>query len=169
MMAFPDCFATPRLRAERLREEHLDAIRAMDTDARYMALLGGTRDLAQTAAYMAKNLQHWSDHGFGVWVLRDEHWQRVVGRGVLRHVDVEGTDEVELGYGFHPQYWGHGLGTEIARKLLRIGHTELRLATLVALTRYANIASQRVLTKTGLVYERDITYDGVLHMLYRSL
>jgi hypothetical protein len=40
-MPFPDSFATSRLRAERLTPAHFDALRAMDGDPEYMALLGG--------------------------------------------------------------------------------------------------------------------------------
>lgn len=167
-MPFPDSFATSRLRAERLTPHHWDAVRAMDCDADFMALLGGTRDAAQTQAYMDWNLQHWSDHGFGLWILRDTDG-RAAGRAAIRHLDVEGTDEVELGYGFHPPYWRRGLATEVAKELLRLGRDELRLPTLVAITRHANVGSQRVLEKTGLIYERDIDHQGVPHLLYRSV
>jgi ribosomal-protein-alanine N-acetyltransferase len=167
-MPFPDSFSTARLRAERLAADHLDAIREMDTDPQFMALLGGIRDEVETQAYMARNLKHWSDYGFGLWVLRDAQDERVAGRCVIRHLDVGGTDEVELGYGFHPQYWGRGLATEIAKTLLQFGRHELRLPSLVAITHHANLGSQRVLVKTGLVYQRDVDHEGVPHLLYRS-
>ena len=167
-MTFPESFATARLRAERLSADHLADIRAMDTDATYMALLGGTRSEAETRLYMARNLQHWDENGFGLWMLRDADHQ-IVGRCVLRHLDVEGTDEVELGYGLHPQYWGRGLATEIARELLRLGLEHLHRPSIVAITRHDNIGSQRVLVKTGLVYERDVHHEGVPHLLYRSI
>lgn len=132
-----------------------------------MALLGGTRSEDETRAYMARNLQHWDDFEFGLWLLRDLEG-RVAGRCVLRHLDVQGTDEVELGYGLHSQYWGRGLATEVARELLRLGLEELRRPSIVAVTRHDNLGSQRVLVKTGLVYERDVDHDGVPHMLFRS-
>ena len=166
-MTFPDSFGTDRLRAERLSAGHWEAIRAMDGTPVFMALLGGPRTEAQTRAYMDRNLQHWTVHGFGLWILRDTGDQ-IIGRGAIRHLDVEGTDEVELGYGFYPAYWGRGLATEIARKFLQLALAELRLPTMVAITRHANVGSQRVLEKTGLVFERDIVEDGVPHMLYRS-
>jgi RimJ/RimL family protein N-acetyltransferase len=165
--SFPDFFETARLRAERLRPHHFHAVRAMDGDAEYMAQLGGLRDAAGTTAYMERNLKHWDDYNFGLWILRDRAGA-VAGRAVLRHLLVEGTDEVELGYGFHTRYWGQGLATEIAKELLRLGREELHRPTLVAITTPANIGSQRVLIKTGLVYERDIDHDGVVHQLYRS-
>ncbi|MGE5802617.1 MAG: GNAT family N-acetyltransferase [Gemmatimonadota bacterium] len=171
-MTFPDSFLTARLHAERLTPNHFDAIRAMDSDAQYMALLGGPRTEWLTREYMARNLRHWDDYNFGLWILRDGAGagaEAVAGRCVLRHLDVEGTDEIELGYGLHTRYWGRGLATEIATELLRLGRTELKRASLVAITRPENVASQRVLIKTGLAYERDIMYDGVLHQLYRSV
>src|SRR6266566_3265639 len=147
-MPFPETFTTTRLTAERLRSQHFAAIRAMDSDPAYMALLGGPRSALGTRGYMARNLQHWDDYGFGLWILRDS------------------ADEVELGYGFHTKYWGQGLATEIATELLRLGRHELGLPTLVAITTAANLGSQRVLIKAGLVYERDIDHEGVPHQLY---
>lgn len=164
-----DTFSTARLRAERLSPGHLAALRGMDRDPQFMALLGGPRDEAQTAAYLARNLQHWDDYGFGLWILREAGEPRVAGRALLRHLLVEGQDEVELGYGFHPEFWGCGLGTEIATACLRVGREQLRLPSVVAITRSVNLASQRVLTKAGLVYERDVTHEGIPHLLFRSM
>ena len=162
-----ESFTTQRLSAERLTEAHFGDIRAMDSDPQYMALLGGPRSEPDTRAYLARNLKHWDDFGHGLWMLRDVEGQ-MAGRCVLRHLDVEGTDEVELGYGFHTQYWGRGLATEIARKLLRLGREELGRPSIVAITRPDNLGSQRVLVKTGLMYERDVDYEGIPHQLYRS-
>lgn len=167
-MPFPESFTTTRLRAERLSAEHFEDIRAMDGDPAYMALLGGIRDVAGTRAYLARNLQHWDDHNFGLWILRDSTGE-VAGRAVLRHLLVEGVDEVELGYGFHVRYWGRGLATEVAQELLRLGREELRRPSLVAITTAANLGSQRVLEKVGLMYERDVDQDGAPHRLYRSV
>jgi RimJ/RimL family protein N-acetyltransferase len=164
---FPESFATARLRAERLLPEHFDAIRAMDSDALYMARLGGTRTESQTREYLTRNLKHWDQYDCGLWMLRDLDGA-IAGRCVLRHLDVEGTDEVELGYGLHARYWGKGLATEVAKELLRLGRTALARDTLVAVTRPENLGSQRVLVKTGLALEREIAYDGVPHLLFRS-
>jgi ribosomal-protein-alanine N-acetyltransferase len=140
----------------------------MDRDPDFMAMLGGVRDEAQTAAYLERNLNHWSDHGFGLWMLRESVDHRFAGRAVLRHLLVEGTDEVEVGYGFYPEFWGRGLAPEIATACLHFARTELRLASIVAITLPANLRSQRVMTRVGLVYERDLTHEGLRHVLFRS-
>jgi len=110
----PDSFSTARLEAERLTSEHLPELLRMHRDPAVMAQLGGVRDPEQTAAYLARNLQHWADYGFGLWILCATGGGDPIGRAVLRHLDVEGADEIEVGYAFYPAWWGRGLATEIA-------------------------------------------------------
>ena len=162
-----ESFSTPRLRAVRVTESHWLDLRRMDENEQFMALLGGVRDKAGTVAYLEMNVKHWSDHGFGMWMLHDAASSAVIGRAILRHLDVEGVDEIEIGYGFMPEYWGRGLATEVARACVCMGFDRLDVASLVAITTPANLGSQHVLRKTGLKYERDIVHIGVPHQLFR--
>jgi RimJ/RimL family protein N-acetyltransferase len=127
------------------------------------------RDEDQNAAYLARNLQHWNDHGFGLWILRGLGGGPPVGRAVLRHLLVEGVDEVEVGYAFYPAFWGKGFATEIATACLAVGRERLHLKTIVAVTSQANAASQHVLRKVGLEYERDFMENGNLCALFRTI
>ena len=163
-----ESFSTSRLLAERLRPAHRADLRRMDQDERFMAHLGGVRDEAGTERYLNWNLAHWLEHGFGLWMLRERETGVMIGRAVLRHLEVEGVDEVETGYGFLPEFWGRGLATEITRSCLGIGHDQLGLASIVAVTVPANTASQRVLRKAGLEYEREIVHNGQVHLLFRD-
>jgi len=163
-----DSFSTPRLLAERLTPAHLPDVRRMDQNEGFMAHLGGVRDEAATLAYLERNLAHWATYGFGLWMLRDPARATLIGRAVLRHLDVEGADEVEVGYGFYPEYWGRGLATEAARACVRIGRARLGLASVVAVTLPTHAASQRVMVKAGLAYEREIVHEGLPHVLFRT-
>jgi RimJ/RimL family protein N-acetyltransferase len=163
-----DSFSTPRLFAERLTNAHLPDLIRMDRDEAFMASLGGVRDEPETSIYLERNLEHWAEYGFGIWMLRDRETDAVIGRGVLRHLDVDGVDEVEVGYGFLPRFWGRGLATEVARACIDIGQRQLALPSIVAITRPTNLASQRVMEKAGLVREREIVHAGVPHVLFRT-
>ena len=163
----PDSFSTARLDADRLTSEHLPELRRMHRDPAVMAALGGVRDEEQTAAYLARNLRHWADHGFGLWILREVGGRDPVGRAVLRHLLVEGVDEVEVGYAFYPGFWGRGLATEVATACLAFGREHLQLATIVGVTKPSNRASQHVLLKVGLAYERDFLHEGARSALFR--
>ena len=122
-----DQFRTGRLLADRLSAEHLPLLRLMDRDPQVMKWLGGVRDDAGLGTYLERNLAHWELFGYGVWVLRSLESGDFAGRAVLRHVDVDGVDEVEVGYGFLPEYWGRGFATEITGACLRLAREDVGL------------------------------------------
>ncbi|HET9709850.1 MAG TPA: GNAT family N-acetyltransferase [Gemmatimonadales bacterium] len=163
-----ETFTTERLQAERLTLQHLPEVRRMHQDAAVMARLGGVRTEQQTAAYLDRNLRHWADYGFGLWILRERGGSVPVGRAVLRHLTIDEADEVEVGYAFYQPYWGRGLATEIASHCVALAERELGLGTVVGLTDPVNRASRHVLEKIGLTYERDCVHEDHLSALFRK-
>jgi RimJ/RimL family protein N-acetyltransferase len=132
-----------------------------------MAQLGGVRDLEASEAYLARNLAHWETYGFGLWLLRRRDAPEIVGRACLRHLQIDDGDEIELGYGFYPASWGQGLATEVALACVSHGFERLGCDSLVALTRPTNLASQHVMSKAGLTFERHLLHVDEPHVLYR--
>ena len=55
----------------------------------------------------------------------------------------------ELGYAFHPATWGQGYATEMARESLTWADRTLASPEIVAFAHPDNVASRRVLEKTG--------------------
>lgn len=165
-LAAPESFETTRLLAERLRPEHAEVIHAMHQDPAHMATLGGVRTAEQSAEYMRRNLQHWDEHGFGVWLLRDRRSGEVVGRVLLRYLELGGATEVEVGYSLMPEYWGRGLAAEAAGRCLEIGRECLGLRRVIAVTLPDNARSRRVMEKLGMTYEREGEHAGLPHVLY---
>ena len=96
-MAALDRFTTARLRAERLRPGDFGEVRRMHLDAVAMEHLGGVRDEAGTTAYFERNLKHWRDHGFGLWIVYERNGVEPIGRAMLRWLRVDDTDEVRSG------------------------------------------------------------------------
>ncbi len=112
-----DELQTPRLLLNRMRAEDLDDLTRMHLDADVMATLGGVRSPAETKEWLKWKLDHWERHGFGLWLARERHSGRFVGRGGLHHVEIEGRDEIEVAYSLLAEFWGHGLATELAPKV----------------------------------------------------
>jgi len=158
---------TERLLLERLRATHADDLGRLHRDERVMATLGGVRPEAETLRVLAECEQHWEQHGFGLWAVREKATGTFAGRGGLKHTHVGGHDEVEVAYAFLPQYWGQGLATELAAASVRAGFDVLRLPDLVCFTLTTNRASQRVMEKVNFRYERDVLHAGLPHVLYR--
>ena len=162
-----DRVETKRLVGERMREEHFDYMRAMDTDRDVMATLGGVRSENETWESLRSGLEHWERHGFGPWVFHVRETGEPVASAALRHVHIGGRDEVEVGYRVAAAWWGRGIATEMATALVGVARDRLGLAEIVAFTLPDNLASRRVMEKAGFTYERDIEWAKLRHVLYR--
>jgi ribosomal-protein-alanine N-acetyltransferase len=162
-----DRFDTQRLHAECLRATDYGDLYRMNQNLRVMETIGGLRSEDTTREYLRKNLEHWDRYGFGVWMLRSKADRMFVGRSALRHANVDGHDETEIGYALMPEYWGLGLATEISRAMLELAFGRLNLAEVVAFISPSNFASRRVMEKVGGIYERDIVHAGLSDVLYR--
>ncbi|MBX7103492.1 MAG: GNAT family N-acetyltransferase [Gemmataceae bacterium] len=136
-------------------------------DPQVMKTLGGLRTPDETRLLAEKIVAHWVVHNFGAWIMRDRGSGEFIGRGGLRLMVVDGTPEVELGYGLMPAYWGRGLATELARAAVRTAFEELRIASLCCFTLIDNAGSLNVMRKVGFQYERDGTYADQPHVFYR--
>jgi RimJ/RimL family protein N-acetyltransferase len=165
-MAFPARLETPRLLLSRPSDADLPDLMAMHTDPRVMATLGGLRTPDELEAMHQRLFRFWERDGFGWWIARHRVDQRFVGRGGIRRNEVEGREQIELGYGLAAAFWGQGFATELARESVRIGFEVLRVPEMVSFTTPTNSGSRRVMEKVGFHYERDIEYAGLPHVLY---
>ena len=163
----PTAFTLGRLHAERLIEAHFPVLRRMHGNAQMAAALGA-RTAAESMASLERNLAHWDRYGFGIWVLRDSATGRVAGSAGLRHRQIEGAAEVELRCALYPEFWGRGLATDVARACVTIGRDWLGLSSVVALTGRENVASQRMLARAGLRFEREVMHLEVPQLLFRT-
>lgn len=160
-------FHTARLIAERLQAHHFDELCQMHRNPEVMATLGGIRSDEVTRQFLQDNLAHWQRWGYGLWVFRDKPGGDFVGRGGLRNVHIQGSDEIELAYALMPSFWGKGLATEMSEAILAVGFDRLGLTNAVCFTMTTNRASQRVMEKVGFERDRDIVRADLPHVFYR--
>ena len=81
---------------------------------------------------------------------------------------------IELFYGFSTDYWGNGYATEAAQAMLRYGFDTIGLSEIVAVHAPENVASQKVISKLGMVYRKTVTnlppeFNSYERDLYYSL
>jgi RimJ/RimL family protein N-acetyltransferase len=128
--------------------------------------VSGPFTLEECVASIPAQVAHWTAHGFGPWLAWDG--DACVGRCLLKHSIVDGRGEVEIGWAVARSYWGRGVATSMGRHALAAA-AERGVTNVVAFTRVDNHASQRVMQKLGLAYERDIVHAGLPHVLYRTI
>lgn len=161
-----DRFATPRLTATRLSRQDLPDLVALHLDPQVSRFIGGVRTAASTKDYLERNLRHWDDHGFGLWTLRT-HEGAFAGRAGLRWIEVDGAAELEIAYTFATIHWGRGLASEVAAALVDIWNEGGFGDGLVGVVTKGHDASERVLIKTGFVFERETVCDGEPCSIFR--
>jgi [ribosomal protein S5]-alanine N-acetyltransferase len=161
---------TPRMVLERLRPEHEPELRKVMLDPRVVYWLSPTPEAPtppNVTASLEARIEHWLRHGFGLWLARDRATGEPIGRGGLQWTLVPDLTEVEVGWTIVPERWGEGLATEMASAAVEVAQNDLDVQSIVAFTRPDNVASRRVMEKTGFVYEREITHVSLAHVLYR--
>lgn len=99
----------------------------------------------------------WQERRYAPWGLfRDGH---LIGHGGLNYVpEFEAT---EVLWALHPETWGKGYATEMARAALRYGFEDLGLELIFAITKPDNLASQAVMKRLGLTYRRNVVYREI--------
>lgn len=92
---------------------------------------------------------------------------RLVGHGGLNHVPEFG--ETEVLWALHPDAWGRGYATEVARAALSFGFETLGLGLIFAITLQTNLASQAVMKRIGLTYRKRVTYKGISDVVWYDI
>lgn len=109
---------------------------------------------------------HWSDHGFGPWVLIERESGAFAGRGGLHWTTVEDTAMIELAWSIEPSLHNRGYATEMATAAIGWAR-EMRIEELIALVLPTNVPSRRVAEKVGCERSGEVEHAGLPHMLYR--
>lgn len=94
--------------------------------------------------------------GRGACILKSTGEQ--IGFAGLKYLEELG--EVDVACRLLPIYWGQGFATEAARASVHFGFAHLGLKRIIGLAMPKNIASVRVLEKTGLRYAEMATFWG---------
>jgi RimJ/RimL family protein N-acetyltransferase len=166
---------TARLCLRLWREEDREPFAELNADPVVMGfspLPPWTRD--ESDASFNRIQKHWSDYGFGVWVV--EIQGQFAGTLGFHRPRFEAffTPCVEIGYRLMPRWWNQGFATEAGQAALCYVFERVGLEEIVAYTTPTNVRSRRVMEKLGMQYSGDFDHPGVpesgpmgLHVLYR--
>jgi [ribosomal protein S5]-alanine N-acetyltransferase len=161
---------TSRLLAEAMVLSHFAEIHRLHSDPLVMKTLSADgKPLSEevTSESIRQAVEHWQQHGFGLWVFRRRSDGVFIGRGGLKTYQMDGKDVVSLAYAVMRDHWNQGFATEMARASLDVGFGRLSLPEIGSWTLPINLASQRVMEKLGFRYERDFEFAGLRHRCYR--
>ena len=142
---------TPRLRLRAWREGDAEGMAVIYSDpevVRYLRPL----DMEGTRQQLLRFVDHWQEHGFGIWAVEERGSGRLIGRIGLAHHDdwTASAHDSEVGWTLDRKTWGQGLATEGGAAALRFGFETKRMERIISIAHNENVASQRVMEKLGL-------------------
>lgn len=126
---------------------------------------GGIRDRAGTRQRVTELIDHQDRHGVSKWAVTLTQSGRLIGDCGLQFLPDQ-TD-LELGFHFARQYWGHGYATEAARACLTWA-LDNRTERILAIVDPKHVSSQRVLTKIGMYRAGNLHIFGRNWLLYEA-
>ncbi|HEY8079904.1 MAG TPA: GNAT family N-acetyltransferase [Labilithrix sp.] len=141
---------TERLALRPVSEGDLADVAALGSDARVMAMLGGTLSHEQSRAWLDRQRRHWADHRYGRFVARRDG--AFVGLVGLSRTDFDAgiVPGIEIAWRLAFAHWGHGYATEAARAVLRDGAVRLGIRDVIAVTTPGNERSLAVMRRLGM-------------------
>jgi len=149
---------TQRLVLRRFTTADVGNLVGLDADPGVMRFITGgiptPRDEIENEVLPAFLAYYERFEGYGFWATTEKPAGPFLGWFHLRPREGAGPGEAELGYRLRRSAWGKGYATEGSRALIRKGFTEFGMQRVVAETMAVNLASRRVMEKSGLTLVR---------------
>lgn len=115
-------------------------------------------DHAEAEAMIARQ-RSVQDPVLGVWAVTAREDSRLLGTLLLKAIPASGPEtplspsgDVEIGWHFHPEAWGHGYAAEAGSCGLKRAF-DAGIEKVVAVTDPANIPSQNVAKRIGMIHQ----------------
>ncbi|MEO1149041.1 MAG: GNAT family N-acetyltransferase [Cyanobacteria bacterium J06638_22] len=157
---------TERLLLREMGLQDIDALLMTFSDAEAMRFYPKPFDREMMQAWVEWNMQGYAERGFGLWTIVLKESGEVIGDCGLVPQQIEGVEEVEIGYHVRRDLWGQGLATEAAQACREYGFHQLGRDRLISLIHPANMASRRVAEKNGMTLVKEFVWRDKPTCLY---
>ena len=150
--------STPRLILRSLRPSDLDDLYeyASDPEMDHYVPWEHYRNIEQARENLNEYLEEYEKDGLGAWGLQHRADNKLIGI-ISCSIPHRIHRRVEVGYAISRSYWGQGLATEAVKEFIRFGFKQMNLVRIEAVVLSENIASAKVLERSGMRLE------GLLH------
>ncbi len=119
---------------------------------RYLYMQPG--DPANGTMWFERTYKRYREYGTGLMVVEDRTTGSALGQCGLLVQEVDGVQELEVGYHFLPEHWGRGHATEAALACMRFVDVNGLSSSVISLIHPRNERSRRVAVRNGMTFER---------------
>jgi ribosomal-protein-alanine N-acetyltransferase len=157
---------TERLCLREITADDLDDLLEIWGDPETMRFFPHTLDSQAMREWIERNRRRYELYGHGLWAATLRSERKLVGDCGLVIQEVDGIEELEVGYHFNRKYWGRGFATEAARACMDYAFERLGSRRVISLIRPENTPSRRVAERNGLRIEKEVLWHDDLHYVY---
>jgi RimJ/RimL family protein N-acetyltransferase len=104
--------------------------------------------------------EQWRRYGYGYWVVCRHGSDVQLGFCGVKPMELSGLKVLNLFYRFDPSAWGKGFASEAATAVAAWASWQVPELPLIARVRPANVASQRVAIRAGLIRAEHLDTTG---------
>jgi RimJ/RimL family protein N-acetyltransferase len=117
--------------------------------------------------WIDRQLMRYREHRYGLQILIDKKSGAAVGQCGLMLQEVDGEQELEVGYHIFKKYWGQGYAPEAARLFLDFAFEHGLADSVISIIDVRNDKSMRVAEKNGLRREKQTKWLDLDVYIYR--
>lgn len=143
---------TERLRLRTWRDSDREPFAAMNADPQVMEFFESVMSREKSDASVARMIDHFAMHGWGLWVGERRDTGEFIGTIGLTtpRWPLPGAPKIEIGWRLAKAHWGLGFASEGAGAALRLGFERLDATEIVAVTALGNRRSRAVMERIGM-------------------
>lgn len=150
----PQELHTDRLLLRPFSVEDADGLARVLSDSEVAQFIGGPKSYEEARDSAIRMRDAFRQRGWGTLAVILPDAARCIGYCGVRPLSC--TPDVELAFALERSCWGKGYATEAASAVLDAAFVCLRFESVVGTVYPENVASQRVLAKLGLKFERKV-------------
>ncbi|MFB6497190.1 GNAT family N-acetyltransferase [Bacillus haynesii] len=161
---------TDRLILRKMRRDDAENLLEIFSDPIAMEYYPSTKNEKQTLQWIDWTLENYEKHGTGLWVAEHKQTGEFLGQCGIVPQEVEGSNEMEIGYLFKRSVWKNGYATEAASACKQYGFESFHLKKIVSLPDAQNLPSRKVAERIGMTLEKTIHKWGkeiAVYSVYR--
>lgn len=157
---------SPRLLLRAFTLDDVENLLACFGDPEVMRHYPATYDRGQTEDFVRRQLERYRTKGYGVWAVELRDTGTFIGAVGITPREIEGREELEIGFMLLKSFWSKGYATEAARACCEHAFSVLGLERVICLIDPANHPSQRVAERVGMTPQREVNHQGKRYTLF---
>ncbi len=154
---------TNRLILRRWQESDLNPFIDMNADPTVMRYFPNPLDENGTRSLYNMIQKEFSDYDYGLYATEEKssgHFVGFIGFHWAK-LNIDFCPSIEIGWRLDKRFWGKGYATEGAKACLDYGFNHLLFDKIISFTATKNLASQSVMQKIGMKFDRYFEHPTV--------